>query len=218
MFGESFNSEEEFFDVESLPDIDGDGYISNQFIDIVNTQKTEASFAKKDLMDLSRTNDQYSAQDVIHFRLPTFERSESTVTIRFKISKQEIAEVKKLTHGILSQEFSVGLYVFDIKLSEDGGEDLYYGGVVVGEFVGGQPRVYKRFFFPAATRKMCQSELLFEYEFLKFTIHPKLYKKLQLSNPEMVDSLTKMGLPLFTEEQMQEILDKRQAKSSPQDT
>lgn len=211
MSAQSFDDTEEYFDIESLPDIGDEVNLRGRFVDIVNAELKENAFAKSELMDLSRTDDQYTPNDPVHFREPAIERSGNKVTIRFKISKQEIAQVQKLTNGILSQEFTDGMYIFDVRVNESGHEDLYYGDDLVGEFVDSYPRIYKRYFFTAATRKMCRDGLLFEYETLKFTIHPKLYNQLIANNPDMAKELSKKGLPIFTEDQMQEILDKRQA-------
>ncbi len=211
MCARSINPDEEYFDIESLPDIGSDNDLKDRFVDIINTEKKDEAFEKKELMDLSRTDEQYTPTDPVQFREPAVERSGNTITIRFKISKQEIAQVQKLTGGILSQEFTEGMYIFSIRHNEVDGEDLYYGDTLVGEFINNYPRVYKRFFFTAATLKMCQDGLLFEYAPLKFTIHPKLYGHLVVSNPDMARELSKKGLPLFTEEEMQAIIAERKA-------
>jgi len=199
-------NEEEYFDIDSLPDLNDKNKISDQFVDLNQAKHAETSFVKKELMD------QDIPKDETNFNSPIINRSNNKITIKFKISQNDLKRIKSMSHGLISASITEGQYSFDIKKNDQGIEELYYMGEFVGEIIDNEPRVYRRYFAMAAIRQMVGEGILFEYEQNKFTVHPSFMKMIEEKNVEFAKQLTYRGIPMFEEKDVKEILEERKSK------
>ena len=203
----NFNRDkEEYFDIDSLPDIAEAENIGDQFIDISKATEMEKTVVKKEFMD------QDIPKEATKFQDSKIKRVDNKITIKFKISQNDLKRIKKMSQGLISASITEGQYTFDIGKNADGMEELYYLGQFVGEMINDEPRVYRRYFATAAIRQMVNEGILFEYETDKFTVHPTFLKMLEEKNVEFAKQLTYRGIPMFEEDAVKEILEKRKQK------
>ena len=198
--------EEEYFDIDSLPDLAKDRNIGDQFIDVNKTKEVEDNIIKKELKE------QDIPKDETNFNDAKVKRVDNKITIKFKISQNDLKRIKKISHGLISASITEGQYTFDIQKNDAGIEELYYLGQFVGEIIDEFPRVYRRYFAMAAVRQMVDEGILFEYEQNKFTVHPSFMKMIEEKNEEFAKQLTYRGVPMFKEDDVKAILEERKQK------
>jgi hypothetical protein len=198
--------EEDFFDVEMLPDLDA--ATSSQFIDLKNQSAEENKVAEKHRIKLPKDEGN-------NFNDAKCKRTETKLFLSFKISPDEMKAVTSMTFGMISSEVQEGQYEFDIQKNADGVEELYYWDEYVGEFVDNEPRIYKRYFSSAVIRSMVKQEILYEYEKNKLTIHPLFILKIKMYNSQVAEMLMKKGFVKFTVEDI-ESMKSEESKLNPE--
>ncbi len=183
---------EEAFDVDALPDLDGEA--ERDFIDILHEKKRIEEVQKKHELTLPK--------DLSLFKDAYYKSDGKKLTLQFKLEKQDLQNMAKVTYGLFSTDVNSGKYEFEVAdTEEENVKELYYYDEFSGEIIDGQVKIYKRYFFTAIVRSLVKQEILFEYEANKFTINPVFFIKLQVHSASVAEVLNKRGFPIVDVEE-----------------
>lgn len=186
--------DDDYFDIDELPDLDSDTTVEDRFIDIQKEKKVAEKVAEKKFIKLLK--DDLKVKDGL------YKREGNIIILNFKVGADDINRIAKMSHGILSPTIKDGSYEFEIRKKTDDIEELYFYDEFVGEILDNNPRIYKRYFALAVVKSMVKQDMLYEYERNKFTIHPAFFLKLKLNNNAVAEKLKEKGFPIISEEEI----------------
>ncbi len=183
-------------DIDELPDME-EGDMPQNIIDFLGFEE-------------GSTLPQFKSEFVVepkesYFKKCDFVRNGQKLWMNFEISPDELNGITKTTGGLLSAEIQEGQYCFDVDTRPNGEEDLYYAGEFVGQYVQGEPRIYKRFFIKATIHIMVRDEILIENAPGEFTIHPDFFSGLdKISQSVMSSTFDKKNSIKFNKDKLRE--------------
>lgn len=205
-FHKGLEENEEGFDVDALPDIEGEG--EGVFLDIIQEREKEEEAKNKNKLVLPK--EEATFKDV------SYTRNGDKLFVRFSISPNDIQNIVDISSGLFSAEMEKAEYEFDVVPTKDENvKELQYDGEYVGEIIAEDVKIYRKYFFAAIIRNLVKQEILLEHEINKFTINPVFFIKLQVHSANFIADISHKGFPVNDVAEYQETLSlEKQAKAA----